>query len=526
MVREDWNFSQDDRLQMRALGISEEQVYRQIQMFKKSSYYVRLHRPCTLGDGIQQIPTNELETYIKLQERATQGGRFIKFVPASGAASRMFQLLFKIYHQIPHFLNETYHEGADKEDLEAKDFIYFQKGIRQFAFFEDLKFLMDNQGLQVEELIRQGRWREILEHLLTERGMNYGSFPKGLLKFHRYPFGGRTAFEEHLVEAFHMIRNQAGICRIHFTVSTEHEEAFHQALERIRPRYEQQFQTHFEVTFSVQKHSTDTIAVDLKNRPFRDKDGRLLFRPGGHGALLENLNDLQGDLIYIKNIDNVVQDRHKEPLITWKKVLGGILVKIQEAVHQYVKQLMERAEDHGLLEKIMTFAQDKLFVLEPRNFKQWTLKEKRDFLLNKLNRPLRVCGMVKNEGEPGGGPFWVKEKNGNLSLQIVESAQIDQTSSKQQEIWASSTHFNPVDLVCAVRDFEGKPFDLHRYVDSEAVFISQKSKDGRDLKSLELPGLWNGCMSDWVTIFIEVPSITFNPVKTINDLLRSEHQPE
>jgi len=519
-------FNQDDRSQIKALGISEEQVRQQIQMFKKSSSYVRLHRPCTMGDGIQQIAPDDLKTFIALQEKAAQGGRFIKFVPASGAASRMFQLLFKVYHQIPSFINGTYPNRACEEDSETKDFICFQKGIRQFAFFEDLRLLMAHHGLQVEELISQGQWGEILAYLLTEQGLNYGALPKGLLMFHQYSSGSRTAFEEHLIEAVHTIRNQEGACYLHLTVSPEHENAFRQFFERIRPQYEQYYQTRFEVAFSTQKHSTDTIAVDLENQPFRERDGQLLFRPGGHGALLENLNDLQGDLVYLKNIDNVTPDQHQEPLITWKKVLGGVLVKIQETIHLYIKELMERGEDHGLVEEVKVFARDRLLIPEPQGFKQWTMKEKKDFLLNKLNRPLRVCGMVKNEGEPGGGPFWVKGKDGNLSIQIVENAQVGPTSSEQQKIWNSSTHFNPVDLVCGLRDYQGRPFHLHRYVDLKAVFISQKSKDGRELKSLEWPGLWNGAMFDWVTIFIEVPSMTFNPVKTINDLLRPEHQPK
>lgn len=519
-------FNQDDRSQMKALGISEEQVRQQIQMFKKSSPYVRLHRPCTLGDGIQQIASEDLKTYIVLQEKAVREGRFIKFVPASGAASRMFQFLSKIHHQIPSFLNGTCPNRACEEDSEAKDFICFQKGIGQFAFFEDLKLLMANHGLQAEELISQGQWREILAYLLTGQGLNYGALPKGLLKFHRYPSGSRTAFEEHLIEAVHTVRNQEGICCLHLTISPEHENAFRQLFERIKPQYEQYCQTRFEVTFSIQKHSTDTIAVDLENRLFRERDGQLLFRPGGHGALLENLNHLQGDLVYIKNIDNVTPDQHKEPLIAWKKILGGVLVKIQETVHQYVKELMEKREGHGLIEEVIAFARDRLLISEPQGFKRWPLKKQRDFLLNRLDRPIRVCGMVKNEGEPGGGPFWVAGKNGNLSLQIVENAQVDPTSSEQKRIWNSSTHFNPVDLVCGLRDYRGRAFNLYRYVDPEAVFISQKSKDGRELKSLECPGLWNGAMFDWVTIFIEVPTITFNPVKTINDLLRPEHQPK
>jgi len=524
MGMRDLDFNREDHIQMQSLGISEDQVKAQIQIFRKSSFFARLRRPCILGDGIQQMSSAELEHYMKLHEEAAQEGRFTKFVPASGAASRMFKLLFEIYGQNPAPTIKEFCEKADKGDHKAKDFLCFRDGIPGMALFEDLKSMVDGKGLSVERLLEQNRWQEILEYLLTEQGLNYGSLPKGLLKFHRYPSGNRTALEEHLVEAIDTVRDREGICRIHLTVSPEHEEAFRQCFEKIRSSYEQQFQCLLEVTFSIQKHSTNTIAVDLENRPFRERDGRLLFRPGGHGALLSNLEDIQGDLIYLKNIDNILPDRFRGPTIIWKKVLGGLLVEIQKSVNGYVRQLTEGSKDIGVFEMAMDFAKNRLLIAEPQAFKRWTVEKKRDFLLNRLNRPSRVCGMVRNEGEPGGGPFWVEGKNANLSLQIVESAEVDPQSPEQQAIWGSSTHFNPVDLVCAVRDFRGNPFHLEDYVNPEAVFISRKSKDGRDLKSLELPGLWNGAMAEWITLFVEVPISTFNPVKTINDLLRSEHQ--
>ncbi len=517
-------FGRDDRVQMKSLGISEARVKAQIQIFRKPLSFARLRRPCTLGDGIQQISLAELEHYIQLHEGAALEGRFVKFVPASGAASRMFKLPFEIYTQNPAPSIEEIREQAGKGDQKAKDFLCFREGIRRLAFFEDLKATVEGKGFPVGKLLEEDRWQEFLKYLLTEEGLNYGALPKGLLKFHRYPSGNRTALEEHLVEAIHTVRDRKGICRVHLTVSPEDEEAFRQYFERIRSLYEQQFRCVLEVTFSVQQHSTDTIAVDLENRPFREKEGRLLFRPGGHGALLSNLADIGGDLIYLKNIDNILPDRLREPTILWKKVLGGLLVEIQKTVYGYMRQLTEGSKDTRLFESAMDFAANRLLVLRPEAFKQWTAEKKRDFLVNRLNRPLRVCGMVRNEGEPGGGPFWVEGKGGNLSLQIVEGADVDPQSSEQQAIWGSSTHFNPVDLVCAVNDFHGNPLPLKDYVNPETVLISQKSKDGRDLKSLELPGLWNGAMAEWNTLFIEVPITTFNPVKTINDLLKSEHQ--
>ena len=520
----DLDFNREDHIQVHSLGISEDQVKAQIQIFRKPSFFARLRRPCTLGDGIQQISSDQLEHYIQLHEQAVQEGRFIKFVPASGAASRMFKFLFEIYGQNPTPPIKQIVEQADQGDQRAKDLLCFLGGIRRMAFFEDLKVMVDREGLSVENLLERDQWQEILKYLLTDEGLNYGALAKGLLKFHRYPSGNRTALEEHLVEAIHTVRDRKGICRVHLTVSPEHEEGFRQYFARIRSWYEQQFQCTLEVTFSIQKHSTDTIAVDLENRPFRERDGCLLFRPGGHGALLSNLADIEGDLIYVKNIDNILPDRLRGPTIIWKKVLGGLLVEIQKSVNGYVRQLTEGSKDMGLFKTAMDFAKNRLLIAEPQGFKQWTVEQKRGFLVNRLNRPLRVCGMVRNEGEPGGGPFWVEGKDGNLSLQIVESAEVDPQSPEQQAIWGSSSHFNPVDLVCAAKDFRGNSFHLKDYVNPEAVFISQKSKDGRDLKSLELPGLWNGAMAEWVTLFVEVPIATFNPVKTINDLLKSEHQ--
>jgi hypothetical protein len=520
----DLDFNREDHIQMQRLGISEDQVKAQIQILRRSPFFARLRRPCTLGDGVQKISSDELEHYMILHGEAAQEGRFTKFVPGSGAASRMFKLLFEIYDQNPPPTLKEFREQAEKGDQKAKDFLYFWDGIRNLAFFGDLESMVDGKGLPVGRLLEQNRWQEILKYLLTEQGLNYGSLPKGLLKFHRYPSGNRTALEEHFVEAIHTVRDRKGICRIHLTVSPEHKEAFRQCFEKIRSGYEQQFQCLLEVTFSVQKHSTNTIAVDLDNRPFREKDGRLLFRPGGHGALLSNLADIQGDLIYLKNIDNILPDRLRGPTIIWKKVLGGLLVEIQKSVTGYLRQMIQGSKEIGLYETAMDFARSRLLIPEPQAFRQWTVEKKRDFLLNRLNRPMRVCGMVRNEGEPGGGPFWVEGKDGNLSLQIVESAEVDPQSPEQQAIWGSSTHFNPVDLVCAVKDFRGNPFPLKDYVNPEAVFISGKSKDGRVLKSLELPGLWNGAMAEWITLFVEVPIATFNPVKTINDLLKSEHQ--
>ena len=296
-------------------------------------------------------------------------------------------------------------------------------------------------------------------------------------------------------------------------------------LGRVTGLYEKRFGVRFEIGLSIQSESTDTIAVDLENRPFRDRDGRLLFRPGGHGALLYNLDGIDGDIVFIKNIDNIVPDRLKDTTVLYKKILGGCLVGLQRELFGHLQALSERSAGESVIGAAARFAADRLNCAMPPGFEGRTLEERRQVLIGKLDRPLRVCGMVKNEGEPGGGPFWVAGENGGCSLQIVEEVQVDRSRVGQEAIWASSTHFNPVDLVCGIRDFRGRKFDLERFVDHEQVFISTKSHEGCDIKALELPGLWNGSMADWHTIFVEVPIETFNPVKTIEDLLRPAHLP-
>jgi len=496
----------------------------QIEIFKKGASYLTLERPCTIGDGIRRIPEGEFDRLISYHQDAADRGRLMKFVPASGAATRMFKVLLWFKNNVQEINRNDITIKAEEGEAKFKDMLLFMEGIKDFAFFDDLKSIMKRDGLDADALIDEGRFTEILEYLLTPKGLNYASLPKGLIMFHRYPDNNRTAFEEHLVEAANYIRDRNGVCRLHFTVPPEHLTGFKKLFEEVKPRYEREYNVQFQVDFSVQKRSTDTIAVDLENNPFRLNDGRLLFRPGGHGALIENLNDLKGDIIYIKNIDNVVPDRLKDATFLWKKVLGGYLLELQKKIFDYLERIESNETGDDVIEECLNFARDSLYITPSEDQRLETTTRKRDFLLSRLNRPIRVCGMVKNVGEPGGGPFCFKGKDGALSLQIVESAQVDPESEEQQSILSSATHFNPVDIVCGVRDYMGNPFDLRRYVDPDAIFISKKSKDGRDLKALELPGLWNGAMADWITVFVEVPIITFNPVKTINDLLRDEHK--
>ena len=358
---------------------------------------------------------------------------------------------------------------------------------------------------------------------MLEKGLNYSSLPKGLLKFHTYDQWNRTSVEEHLVEGAMYAKNSDGKVNIHFTVSPEHLKLFTELIQLVSKEYEKKFDIIYNITFSIQKPSTDTIAVDDRNEPFLNSDGNLLFRPGGHGALLENLNDLNADVIFIKNIDNVVPDRIKNQTVTYKKALAGLLLKVQQQTFTYLKKL-ESGFDEKLISEIIPYIETKLGYHFSESLSDLSLLQKKNLLIDILNRPIRVCGMVKNEGEPGGGPYWVKSDEGSSSLQILESSQFNLKDHAQNEIFKKATHFNPVDLVITMRNYKGEKFNLLQYRDPETGFISIKSKDGKALKALELPGLWNGSMAFWNTIFVEVPMITFNPVKTINDLLRKEHQ--
>ncbi|MDL2306159.1 DUF4301 family protein, partial [Bacteroides sp. OttesenSCG-928-D19] len=434
----------------------------------------------------------------------------VKFVPASGAASRMFKNLFE-------FLDADYDEpstGFEKA---------FFDNISQFAFYNELNAARQaSTGKDIPTLIADKQYKDIVSGLLGKDGLNYGALPKGLLKFHSYPEGPRTPVEEHLVEGALYATGKSGKSNIHFTVSEEHRDLFQRLLSQKLGQYSNMFNVDFNVTFSEQKPSTDTIAVDMENNPFREND-KLVFRPGGHGALIENLNDLDADVIFIKNIDNVVPDRLKPDTVLYKKLIAGVLVKLQKQIVKYLELLDSGKYTREQVMEVLQFVQKKLFCKNPET-KNLEDVELVLYLRKKLNRPIRVCGMVKNEGEPGGGPFLAYNQDGTISLQILESSQIDMADPEKKEMFEKGTHFNPVDLVCAVRDYKGHKFDLSNYVDKETGFISYKSKNGRELKALELPGLWNGAMSDWNTVFVEVPSSTFNPVKTVNDLLREQHQ--
>ena len=503
--------SQQDLKQLAQKGISEQQIERQLNEFKTGFPFLRLEAAAAIGRGIMAPTEAERKQYVEAwQQYKSEGRRVVKFVPASGAASRMFKDMFA-------FVDADY--DVPTTDFEKK---YFDN-IEKFAFYAELDAVCQkNCGKGIKELMAAGDYKAVAAQMLKAEGLNYGQLPKGLLLFHNYPEGPRTPMEEHLVEgALYAASN--GEAHVHFTVSHEHMELFRQKVAQKADQYAKKYGIKYDITFSEQKPSTDTVAANPDGTPFRNDDSSLLFRPGGHGALIENLNEIEADVIFVKNIDNVVPDRLKADTVEWKQVIAGVLVCLQKKAFEYLRLLDTGKYTHEQIEEMIRFVQQDLCC------RKQDIKELEDadlviYLRKKLNRPMRVCGVVKNVGEPGGGPFLTYNQDGTVSLQILESSQIDKSNKEYMEMFTKGTHFNPVDLVCAVRDYKGQPFDLPKYVDPTTGFISQKSKSGKELQALELPGLWNGAMSDWSTIFVEVPLSTFNPVKTVNDLLRDQHQ--
>lgn len=482
--------SEKDLQQIAAKGITPEKLEQQLSEFKTGFPFLKLEGPAAIGNGIVAPTADEVAKYVKVwNDYKAEGKKIVKFVPASGAASRMFKNLFE-------FL----------ENGEETDFIKKFLGSKQkFAFAPQL------EGKDGQEAV---------SYLLKD--MNYGNLPKGLLLFHSYEDGARTPALEHLVEGA-LYAASDGKVNIHFTVSHDHLELFKKHIADNLAKFEAKYGVKYDVTFSEQKPSTDTVAANPDGTPFRNENGTLLFRPGGHGALIENLNEIDADVIFVKNIDNVVPDRLKPETVEWKQVIAGVLVSLQQKAFEYLRLLDSGKYTHENLVEIARFVKHELCCVKS------DLKDLEDtdlviYLRKKLNRPMRVAGVVKNVGEPGGGPFLAYNQDGTYSLQILESSQIDKNNEQYMKYFTEGTHFNPVDLVCAVKDYKGNAFNLPEFVDRSTGFISQKSKSGKELQALELPGLWNGAMSDWNTIFVEVPLGTFNPVKTVNDLLRDQHQ--
>ena len=504
--------SEKDKAQLQAKGISESQLLHQLQQLKEGFPYLRIHAAASVEKGIMQASDEAMAQYQKAWEEYTADSshKVVKFVPASGAASRMFKDLFA-YVDSDHDAPESKFEQTFFEHLHEAPYLEVLDAACQRLY-----------GMGIDALCAAGRQKDVVRALLGDEGLAYGRKPKGVLLFHRYAEGNRTPVEEHLVEGALYARGADGIVHLHFTVSPEHRDLFTALVREKVPALEKQFGVSYDISFSEQKSSTDTIASTPEGEPFRQADGSLLFRPGGHGALIENLGDIDADVIFIKNIDNVVHDRCKEPTILYKRLLAGILVSVQKQVFAYLERLESGNYNMDTLREMLQFVQKTLCTKNPET-KMLEDTELAIYLQRKLNRPIRVCGMVRNEGEAGGGPFLAYNPDSTISPQILESSQIDMNDPEKRALFEKGTHFNPVDLVCATRDYKHQPFDLKKYVDPATGFISQKSKDGKELKALELPGLWNGAMSDWNTIFVEVPLATFNPVKTVNDLYRPAH---
>ena len=493
-------------------GISEAKLEEQLTQLKNGFPYLKIESAVTPGHGLTVASPELIRQSEGIWEKYLAGGaKVMKMVPASGAASRMFKNLYE-------FLN-------GKSDKPDNDFMKkFFGNIENFAFFNRLNFLcLQLFGYSVDSLMKQERYKDIIDVLLSKTGLNYGKLPKALLEFHKEMGGSRTPLQEHLAEGAQYAAGKDGKVHLHFTVSEEHVPLVESKIEEMKAVMEHAYGVEYDITLSVQKPSTDTVASLMDGTPYRENE-ELFFRPGGHGALIENLNDLDADVIFIKNIDNLVPDALRQPTITYKMVLGGILVGIKTKLNQYCERLAKGVPSGEEMVEMLDFLHHKLCISHD-NTEGMSPEELRDFLFNKFNRPTRVCGMVKNEGEPGGGPFLAYNPDGTVSPQILESSQINPKDKEAQKLLKESTHFNPVDLAVSIKDYKGNKFNLPDYVDKATGFISIKSREGVEIKALELPGLWNGAMSDWNTIMVEVPVETFNPVKTVNDLLRPTHQP-
>lgn len=512
----------DDLRQIDGRGMNISDIEKQLQNFIHGFPPIPLVAAATIKHGIQQLSERRIDELSELYRLYADDHDVVKFVPASGAASRMFKHLYEF---------RSFYRGTSENQLELlKDrgpdsVYYFFEHIQEFSFFPVLLDALEKRGLDFETVMFESRYEKILNTLLTERGLEFGNLPKALIPFHSYGEEVRTAFAEHLAEAaFYALSGNAN-CFIHFTSLPQHINLMDRHFREIREAYEDKYKIKYRISYSIQHPSTDVIAVDIENNPLRDEKGELVFRPGGHGALLQNLSSLDADLVIIKNIDNVCHDRLKQDTYIFKKVLSGHLIALQDQIFSFLNGLDNPTQSSmKVIDTMWSFVENKLNVIPPPESDKWKKEDKVDYLRRKLNRPIRVCGMVENEGEPGGGPFWVKNRDGSVSLQIVEASQIDRKNRDQELILQNSTHFNPVDLVCSTRNYKGGNFNLIDFVDPDTGFISEKSMDGIAIKAQELPGLWNGSMSDWNTVFVEVPLTTFNPVKIINDLLRPEHR--
>lgn len=507
-------FTEKNIKQIKNHGLSEDIIVKQLNIFKEGIPFANVVEAASVGNGIAVLSTKEQNHFASLFDDKKNELDLLKFTPASGAATRMFQFLHCFLDKFD-VENDNIDEFLQKE--ENNDLKRFFNSLEKFAFSELVLESIHRKQPEFQHFEKGKQHYLFVKEMLEEAGLNLNETPKGLVPFHKYGENYITAFGEQLYEAaFYSTSN--GIANLHFTVSEEHEEKFKKRYEEIQEAVENKTGVKFNISYSFQKKETDTIAATLENKAFLNENDELIFRPSGHGALLENLNEVNADIIFIKNIDNVVSQNYVETIAFQKKVLAGKLISLQQEIFEFVEEL------HSPNSSEETLNDAALFISKELHIKNTPINK--EAILKILERPIRVCGVVENTGAPGGGPFLIKEKNGNLSYQIVEMSQIDKSSAQQSALAEKATHFNPVDLVCGVRNYKGEKFDLLQFSDPDAGFISHKSYNGKDIKALELPGLWNGAMANWNTFFVEVPLITFNPVKTVNDLLNKEHQPQ
>lgn len=503
----------EDMKTLEAKGVSQSELESQIERFKTGFPFLKIANSAQIGNGIMKLtPDEEAEAVARWKKYLADGGEVCKFVPASGAASRMFKSLF------------SFVEGEADVPAEDSDVAKLIADIHNLAFIGELnEVVLKLYSKDVDTLIAEGKYKKVIAAIILPEGLNYGNLPKGLLTFHAYADGTtRTPVEEQLVEGAQSATGADGVVHLHFTVSGNHRQLFADKLAAKVPALEEKMGVKFDISMSEQKASTDTVAVNPDNTLFRE-NGNLVFRPGGHGALIANLNDINHAAVFIKNIDNVVPDSFREATLQYKQVIAGCMMQAHDKIEEYLRKINNGNYTIEDVREMIDFLHKTL------NVRDEQMKHLEDvdlvlYIKNKLNRPLRVCGMVRNEGEPGGGPYIAYNADGSTSPQILESHQIDLSREDYKAMMAQATHFNPVDLVCYIKDIDGNHYDLPKYVDPATGFISNKSLHGKELRALELPGLWNGAMSDWNTIFVEVPIETFNPVKTVNDLLRPTHQ--
>lgn len=515
------NFTTSQIQQIESHGLSLQDIMEQVATFNSGIPKIDLSEAATTKNGIFKFNETEKAELINMYNSEYDSLDILKFVPASGAATRMFKFLYQFLQQYDP-QKESVNSYINKYDDNTLRLFFV--GLEKFPFYSEIEKKMKDVCPDYSSKTDNEQKVCIVKCLLDEKGLNYGNLPKGLVPFHKYKEHNASAFEEHLFEAStYAAPNKKA--SLHFTISENHYQNFKSEYDRIKEIVSRKTGTAFTTMESYQKPETDTIAVNLDNTPYIDNEGNLVFRPGGHGALIENLNDQDADIIFIKNIDNVVTFEYEEEVATYKRMLAGLVLKLRNKSFEYLNYLDSEAKpSESKIHEIVYFLQDEFNNILSSDFEKFSRKYQIEYLREQLNKPIRVCGMVKNEGEPGGGPFWVRHESGNVSLQIVESVQIDKDNERQVAIMESSTHFNPVDIVCSVRNYMGEKFNLLDYVDKKAGFINIKSIDGNDIKALELPGLWNGAMAYWNTVFVEVPLITFNPVKTVNDLLKPAHQ--